>query len=194
MLVGKRYGILSFSTSYKKIFRKGISMPDYSWSKDNVISMRLNEYLNMDIECPCCKFKHSYLITCPSAGESREILCPQCKSILARVENGHPVAEGVENKEVVDESGYPESIYPEGRIFRLTNSDRLALEVACPYCNKSQVILSRTTNYRPVGTMVRCVECDLVWRVSIHINNVSLPEQEVEWRQMYKKGWRKPKT
>jgi hypothetical protein len=68
------------------------------------------------------------------------------------------------------------------------------LESTCPYCHTEQVVLANTANYRPIGTLVRCIHCDLVWRLSIRLKNTPLPEQEIEWQQMYKKGWRKPKV
>jgi hypothetical protein len=92
-----------------------------------------------------------------------------------------------------------ESIYPKGKIIRLTKEDRLAMEADCPYCQTHQTILTRTAGshsqgLRPVGTLIRCSHCSLVWRITININNISLPDQLEEARKMAQAGWRRDRN
>ena len=62
-------------------------------------------------------------------------------------------------------------------IIRLTNQDKLAMDVKCPYCATKQVALANYHQGRLTGAYVRCCKCGSVWRIEINIKNHRLPDQ-----------------
>jgi predicted RNA-binding Zn-ribbon protein involved in translation (DUF1610 family) len=74
-----------------------------------------------------------------------------------------------------------ENVTVRSKILRLTHSDRLAMDTECPYCGKKQIALLRMYGNRIVGGLFRCNVCQLVWRITVNIKNVKLPDQDTEF-------------
>jgi len=85
---------------------------------------------------------------------------------------------------------YEKEIKETNSMIRLTRNDKLIVNLQCPYCKTEQDVPLTTSNSRPVGLYRCCTHCDLVWRVEVNIKNHPIPDQQIEWHKMYKKGLR----